>query len=212
MARRDADGFMFTVKASMHSTNRRVLGEAGESIERFMASGLSELGDKLGPIVWQFMPTKAFDPDDFGAFLRLLPLRLGALRLRHAVEVRHSSFMARDFLDLARRHSVATVFADSDQYPSFANTTADFVYGRLMKTRVHECDRLSRRKDRGLGRLCPSLGGGVDSAGAVASGRRERRRSRHAARCVPVFRQRCQETGTRRRGRDPRRLVIAPMT
>ena len=133
---RDAtpDGFMLTVKASMHSTNRRVLGEAGESIERFMASGLSELGDKLGPIVWQFMPTKTFDPDDFGAFLRLLPLRLGALRLRHAVEVRHSSFMTRDFLDLARRHNVATVFADSDQYPSFADTTADFVYGRLMKT------------------------------------------------------------------------------
>ncbi len=133
---RDAtpDDFVFSVKASMYSTNKRVLGEAGESIERFLASGLVELGAKLGPIVWQFMPTKVFDPLDFGAFLQLLPARLGALSLRHAVEVRHPSFMAAEFLALARKYQVATVFADSDTYPSFADATGDFVYGRLMKT------------------------------------------------------------------------------
>jgi uncharacterized protein YecE (DUF72 family) len=128
------DGFVFSVKASQYSTNRRVLGEAGESIERFLASGMSELGEKLGPIVWQFATTKVFDPVDFGAFLGLLPDQLGSLRLRHAVEVRHESFMTAEFVALARRHGVAIVFADSDSYPSFAESTADFVYARLMKT------------------------------------------------------------------------------
>ena len=137
---RDAtpEHFMFSVKASMYSTNRRVLGEAGESITRFMASGLTELGQKLGPIVWQFMPTKVFDPDDFGAFLTLLPRSHDGLALRHAVEVRHPSFMVSEFVALARRHRVAVVFADSDTHPSFADRTGDFVYGRLMKTEASE--------------------------------------------------------------------------
>jgi uncharacterized protein YecE (DUF72 family) len=133
---RDAtpDDFVFTVKASRYATNRKVLGEAGESIERFFASGLAELGPKLGPIVWQFAPTKVFDPVDFAAFLQLLPSRLGTLPLRHAIDVRHRSFMTADYVALARRHAVATVFADSDDYPSFADLSADFVYARLMKT------------------------------------------------------------------------------
>ena len=128
------DHFVFSVKASMYSTNKRILAEAGESIERFMASGLNELGDKLGPIVWQFMPTKVFDPVDFGAFLGLLPRSLEGRPLRHAVEVRHRSFMVPEFIALARQHRVAIVFADSNTYPSFADATSDFVYGRLMKT------------------------------------------------------------------------------
>jgi len=133
---RDAtpDDFVFAVKANRFATNRRVLGEAGESIERFLGSGLAELGSKLGPVVWQFATTKAFDPLDFEAFLKLLPDRLGSLALRHAMEVRHASFMTPEYLALARRHGVATVFADSDEYPSFADASADFVYARLMKT------------------------------------------------------------------------------
>ena len=136
---RDAtpDGFVFSVKASQYSTNRKVLGEAGESIERFLASGLGELGDKLGPIVWQFATTKGFDRDDFGAFLGLLPTQLGALKLRHAVEVRHPSFATPEFIALTRRHKVGIVFADSDVYPSFADASADFIYARLMKTEPH---------------------------------------------------------------------------
>jgi len=134
------EGFVFSVKASQYSTNRRVLGEAGESIERFFASGLGELGDKLGPIVWQFATTKVFDPQDFGAFLDLLPSRLGTLTLRHAVEARHRSFMTPEFVALARRHGVAIVFADSDSYPSFAESTADFIYARLMKTEAHQAN------------------------------------------------------------------------
>ncbi|MGZ5186516.1 MAG: DUF72 domain-containing protein [Caldimonas sp.] len=127
-------GFVFSVKGSQYVTNRRVLGEAGEAIERFMASGLAELGAKLGPIVWQFATTKIFDADDFRAFLRLLPQTLEGRPLRHAVEVRHPSFMCPEFLALVRGHRIATVFADSDTHPSFADTSGDFVYARLMKT------------------------------------------------------------------------------
>ena len=132
---RDAtpDDFVFAVKATRYATNRRVLGEAGESIERFLASGLTELGPKLGPIVWQFATTKAFDADDFAAFLKLLPARAGSAPLQHVMEVRHPSFMAAEYLALARRHGVATVFADSDDYPSFADATGDFIYARLMR-------------------------------------------------------------------------------
>jgi len=127
-------GFVFSVKGSQYVTNRRVLGEAGEAIGRFMGSGLAELGPKLGPIVWQFATTKVFDAGDFDAFLRLLPRTLEGLPVRHAVEVRHRSFMVPEFLALVRRHGVPAVFADSDKYPSFADSSGDFVYARLMMT------------------------------------------------------------------------------
>jgi uncharacterized protein YecE (DUF72 family) len=126
--------FMFSVKASRYATNQRVLAQAGESIERFVGSGLAELGDKLGPLIWQFMPTKRFEPGDFEAFLQLLPARVEGLELRHVMDVRHDSFRSAEYLDLARKHRVATVFADSDDYPSFADTTGDFIYARLMRT------------------------------------------------------------------------------
>jgi uncharacterized protein YecE (DUF72 family) len=126
--------FVFSVKASRYATNQRVLADAGDSIERFIGSGIAELGPKLGPIVWQFMPTKRFDAADFEAFLRLLPTQVDGVALRHAMDVRHASFMSPEYLALARKHKVATVFADSDEYPSFADLTADFVYARLMRT------------------------------------------------------------------------------
>jgi uncharacterized protein YecE (DUF72 family) len=126
------DDFVFSLKASRFSTNRRVLAEAGESIDRFVDSGISELGTKLGPIVWQFAPTKVFDADDFGAFLALLPKEVNGLKLRHVLDVRHPSFMTPDYLKLARKHQCATVFTDSPDFPSFADLTGDFVYARLM--------------------------------------------------------------------------------
>jgi len=130
------DGFMFSLKASRFCTNRRVLAEAGESVRRFVGSGLAELGDKLGPIVWQFAPTKRFDAADFGAFLELLPAAVDGLPLRHVMDVRHDSFKTPDYLALARRHRVATVFTDSDDYPSFADLTGDFLYARLMRSQA----------------------------------------------------------------------------
>lgn len=67
------DGFVFSLKGPRYAVTRRVLAEAGESIDRFIASGITELGDKLGPLLWQFAGTKQFDPQDFAAFLKLLP-------------------------------------------------------------------------------------------------------------------------------------------
>ena len=128
------DDFVFSLKASRFATNRRVLAEAGESVERFVNSGIAELGHKLGPIVWQFAPTKRFEPADFEAFLALLPAKVGGIALRHVVDVRHDTFKTPAYLALARRHRVATVFTDSDDYPSFADVTGEFVYARLMRT------------------------------------------------------------------------------
>jgi uncharacterized protein YecE (DUF72 family) len=127
------EGFVFSLKASRFATNRKVLAEAGPSVERFVGSGIGELGSKLGPIVWQFMPTKVFDAQDFGAFLNLLPREVGGRPLRHALDVRHPSFMCPAYLAMAREHGCATVFTDSDDYPSFADLTGDFVYARLMR-------------------------------------------------------------------------------
>jgi uncharacterized protein YecE (DUF72 family) len=126
--------FMFSLKASRFATNRRVLAEAGESVQRFVNSGISELAHKLGPIVWQFAPTKVFDPADFEAFLKLLPAQAGGVPLRHVLDVRHASFRNADYLALARQYDAATVFTDSDDYPSFADITGDFVYCREMRT------------------------------------------------------------------------------
>ncbi len=125
------DDFVFALKGSRYTTNRRVLAEAGESIRRLIDSGITELGDKLGPINWQFMETKAFAPEDFEAFLALLPKTEGSRRLRHAVEVRHDSFKTAEFVALARRYGVAIVLADSGSFPLIADPTADFVYARL---------------------------------------------------------------------------------
>jgi uncharacterized protein YecE (DUF72 family) len=130
------EGFMFSLKATRYATNRRVLAEAGESVQKFIGSGLAELGPKLGPIVWQFAPTKRFDAADFGAFLDLLPREVSGLPLRHVMDVRHETFRSADYLALARRHRVATVFTDSDDYPSFADVTGDFVYVREMRTQA----------------------------------------------------------------------------
>lgn len=123
--------FVFTVKASRFCTNRKVLADAGESIGKFINQGIAELGDKLGPILWQFMPTKKFDRDDFGAFLKLLPEKVDGVTLRHALEVRHGSFEDETFVALARDAGAAIVFADKAGYPTIDKTTADFAYARL---------------------------------------------------------------------------------
>jgi uncharacterized protein YecE (DUF72 family) len=129
------DDFMFAVKANRFATNRRVLAEAGDSIDRFVGSGLARLEHKLGPVLWQFAPTKKFDPDDFEAFLKLLPADVQGRALRHVLDVRHESFMVPEFLALARRYRAAVVFTDSPDFPSFSNLTADFVYLRLMNAK-----------------------------------------------------------------------------
>jgi len=132
-AREAPDGFQFSVKASRFSTNRRVLAEAGDSIKYFLNSGVTELGDRLGPLLWQFAPTKKFDEGDFRAFLELLPEAHAGRRLRHVVEVRHDSFRVPAFPALLREFNAAVVCAEHATYPEMADVTADFVYLRLQK-------------------------------------------------------------------------------
>ncbi len=127
------DGFVFSLKAHRLATHRRVLATAGDSVTRFVESGIAELKDKLGPIVWQFMPAKLFEPEDFEAFLALLPRAVDGRRLRHALDVRHASFATPAFLALARRYGCVPVCTDSEKFPAIADAEAGFAYLRLMR-------------------------------------------------------------------------------
>ncbi len=128
------DGFKFSLKASRFSTARKKLADSGDSVGFFLKQGFTSLGDRLGPIVWEFPKSKAFDADDFAAFLQLLPERQDGIRLQHALEVRHESFRDPAFYALARDHNAAIVFADDEVFPCIDEATADFSYARLQRT------------------------------------------------------------------------------
>ena len=132
------DDFVFSLKGPRYATHRRVLAEAGDSIERFFTSGVTELKTKLGPILWQFHPGKKFEPDDFAGFLALLPRQLEGKSLRHVVEVRHASFVVPEFIALLREYSVAVVLVESTKHPLIADLASDFVYARLQGTSEKE--------------------------------------------------------------------------
>jgi uncharacterized protein YecE (DUF72 family) len=129
------DGFMFSVKAPRFVMNRTVLASAEGSIQKFVNSGVAELKEKLGPINWQFLPTKKFDPEDFEAFLKLLPGEAQGRLLRHAIEARNDSFRSAAFVALARKYGVAIVIAGDSEHPLIADPTAPFVYVRIMGTK-----------------------------------------------------------------------------
>lgn len=128
------DGFVFCLKAHRSTTNRRELASAGEAIERFLGSGVAQLGPKLGPILWQFMPTKQFSAEDLERFLQLLPPSIDGIALRHVLDVRHRSFEDPAYLPLARRYGCVTVHTDSPKYPHIADAEAPFAYLRLMRS------------------------------------------------------------------------------
>jgi uncharacterized protein YecE (DUF72 family) len=132
------DDFVFSLKGPQFATNRKILAEAGSSIERFFASGVLELKGKLGPVLWQMAPFKKFEPGDFEAFLALLPQELDGKAIRHCVEVRHVSFIVPEFIALLRKYAVAPVLVESDKHPMIADVTSDFVYCRLQKTAEKE--------------------------------------------------------------------------
>jgi uncharacterized protein YecE (DUF72 family) len=132
------DNFVFSVKAPRYAMNRSVLADAGNTITRFFSSGVAELKEKLGPINWQFLPTKKFEAADFEAFLKLLPREAGGRMLRHVVEVRHQSFRAPEFIALAREYGVGIVVAGDSKYPQIADATAPFAYARIMGTAAKE--------------------------------------------------------------------------
>jgi uncharacterized protein YecE (DUF72 family) len=146
-------GLVLAVRANRYVTHVRRLKDVSTPVANFFANGVLALGEKLGPILWQFPPNLGFGPDRWEAFLALLPRDfretrrraaghplapdrtfLGAPvnhRIRHAVEVRHVSFLNQWFVDLLRAHNVVLVFADTaGKWPYFEDVTADFVYLR----------------------------------------------------------------------------------
>ena len=148
-------GFKFSVKAPRYITHTRRLRDIEVPLANFFASGLFQLKDKLGPILWQFPPNFRFDPVLFEHFLKLLPMTLSQARasakkceerlrkpgylafgargkVRHAVEIRHESFVDPAFIALLRRYKVALVVADTaGKWPYAEDLTTDFVYLRL---------------------------------------------------------------------------------
>lgn len=130
---RDAtpDDFKFSLKAPRYIVQRKELATAGPALERFLASGLAELGSKLGPVLWQMEPHKHFDATDLEGFLKLLPPTVGDQPLKNVLEVRHKSYLSNEFIELARRFRAAVVLVDDAKYPGFADITSDFVYVRL---------------------------------------------------------------------------------
>lgn len=126
-------GFVFTVKASRGATHRRDLADGAPTIAGFLDSGITELGDKLGPILWQFPPTQTFEPDAIAGFLDRLPPTHAGHTLRHAVEVRHASFADPAYVALLRERRIAHAVVDSDRHALFADMTADFAYVRLQR-------------------------------------------------------------------------------
>lgn len=127
-------GFVFSLKAPRYITEGKRLRDTGKGVGGFVHGGLAEMGDRLGPILWQLPPSRPFDADDLGAFLDGLPRELNGQPLRHVLEVRHTSFLSKDYVALARLHRVPTVFTDSPDYPSLADITGDFTYARLMRS------------------------------------------------------------------------------
>lgn len=128
------DGFVFSAKAPMRIMQSRLLARTGPQVEDFVG-GIGTLGDRLGPLVWQFDAGTRIDRDDFTAFLGLLPKTVDGRTLRHVLDVRDPAFVDAAYLALAREYGMATVFTDSSDYPSFADLTTDFVYARLMRAR-----------------------------------------------------------------------------
>jgi uncharacterized protein YecE (DUF72 family) len=132
------DGFKFAIKASRFCSNRKLLAEGGEAMAKFFAQGFTELGDKLGPILWQFMATKKFDPEDFRGFLSLLPSEIAGVPIRHVVEPRNDSFQTLEFVAMCREAGVAIAFEDSHDYPCIADLSGDFTYARIQKAQEEE--------------------------------------------------------------------------
>ncbi len=128
-------GFVFSAKAPRRITQSRTLAGTKAQVEDFVG-GIVELGDTLGPLVWQFEQGHRLQADDLDAFLTLLPRRAGQRSLRHVLEIRDHAAVDASLLALVRRHGVATVLTDSDEHPSFADLSTDFVYARLMRSQA----------------------------------------------------------------------------
>ncbi|AKM06275.1 DUF72 domain-containing protein [Pelagerythrobacter marensis] len=153
-------GFVFALKGSRFVTNRKDLSQAGESIDKFVGQGIAELGDRLGPILWQLAKTKRFERDEMAAFLALLPPEVAGLPLRHAIEAGHESFACPEFVELARKARVAIVWSEDDGRVPIADRTAGFAYLRCQKMQP-ECETGYDRADLDrIAGMCRAWSGG----------------------------------------------------
>lgn len=130
------DGFVFSVKAPQHVTQRGPLARCGKSALAFLNGGLSELENRLGPVLWHMPPSRVFDGDDLSAFLDLLPRTLGGRPLQHVIEPSHASFLDPRYLEIARQYDVGTAMTDMPGMPVFTEVTGNVAYLRLMGARV----------------------------------------------------------------------------
>ena len=164
------DGFVFAVKGSSYITNRKVLAGAGESMVKFFGQGLEELGDRLGPILWQFMGTKKFDAEDVAAFFAKLPREHNGLPLRHAIEVGHESFACAEFVDLARQASVAIVWCEQASRVSIADRTTDFAYLRCKNLEGSQATGYAPEGIERIAGICRAWANGAAPAGLQYAG------------------------------------------
>ena len=164
------DGFVFAVKGSSYITNRKVLAGAGESMVKFFGQGLDELGDRLGPILWQLMGTKKFDADDIAAFFALLPRELKGLPLRYAIEVGHESFACAEFVAIARAANVAIVWCEQASRVSIADRTTDFAYLRCKNLEGSQATGYAPEGIERIAGICRAWANGAAPAGLQYAG------------------------------------------
>jgi uncharacterized protein YecE (DUF72 family) len=119
-------GFVFAIKGSRFITHNKKLKNVETALANFFASGVWELKEKLGPIVWQLSERLRFDAERFDHFFAQLPREQ-----RYALEPRSPDFVTDESLDVLRSHDIALVAADSGRWPLFEEDTASFIYLRL---------------------------------------------------------------------------------
>jgi uncharacterized protein YecE (DUF72 family) len=156
-------GFVFSAKAPMRIVQARVLAKTGRQVEDFVG-GIVELGDRLGPLVWQFEGQGRLQHEDFAAFLAQLPREAGGRRLRHVLDVRDAAFANADLVALARQHQLATVFTDAEAHPNFADLATDFVYARLMRTQAGQATGYAAKALAGWADIARRWAAGEDPA------------------------------------------------
>lgn len=198
-------GFVFSVKAPRFITHVRRLREVEKPLANFFASGVLALGEKLGPILWQFPPTLKYDHGLFDAFLASLPKDGAAAlamarqhdthvkyvddleprlnhRLRHAIEIRHDSFKDPAFVALLRKHRAALVISDAaNKWPRLQDVTGGFVYMRLHGDKVlYASGYTDAALDDWAARIRAWMGGGQpgDGKDRVSADAPPRRKSR----------------------------------
>lgn len=186
------DDFVFSVKAPRFITHIRRLRDAKTPLANFLASGIFRLGPKLGPILWQLPPNFKYDPARLEEFLKLLPhdtesaaalskkhdkwmkgraaMKPDAIRpLRHAIEIRHTTFATPEFIEMLRSYNVAVVCADTVEWPRMMDVTSDFMYCRLHGSEIlYASGYTSEALDQWSGRVCSwARGGEPDDAERV---------------------------------------------